>query len=165
MINPRNLKVRLGYFAGSLLLLLIFSITHLPAQRGLVQREFDQWVGEIEPRLRNPGLTETPAPSVVVEVESPSSALHLRLALNPSATTETSERMARILEMAREANLFSPPSRPEGKITLKIETEKRVFAVRFNPADITNNAPAQSMIKLLDLYMKVPVKEADNEKS
>lgn len=165
MINPRNLKVRLGYFAGSLLLLLIFSITHLPVQRGIVQREFDQWVGEIEPRLRNPGLTETPPPSVVVEVESPSSSLHLRLALSPSDTSETSERMARILEMAREANLFSPPSRPQGKITLKIETEKRVFAVQFDPADIANNSPAQSMIKLLDLYMKLPAKEAANEKS
>ena len=76
MNNPRNVKVRLGYALASVLFLIIFNLTHTTESRRTLQRDYDQWFGELEPKLFNPALTGTPLPKLAVLVEAPARALH-----------------------------------------------------------------------------------------
>lgn len=165
MSNPRNLKVRLSYALASLVFLLLFNLTHTSESRRSLQRDYDQWFGELEPKLYNPALTGTPLPALAVQVEAPSRQLHLTLALSASQENALRERVLRIMQMAKEANLFSLTPRRSGEITFAIRSEAQNFSVSFDPGDIEGNAQAQAMLKLLQIYSLTLTEEKKDEKS
>jgi hypothetical protein len=163
MTNPRSIKLRISYALASVLCLVVFNLLHTTEQRRTMQRSYDQWFGELEPKLYNPALTGTPLPALAVQVDAPVRKLHLTLALTPTGESPLRERVLRIMQMAKEANLFSLQPRQNGEITFAIRSDAQNFSVSFDPKDIEGNAQAQAMLKLLQIYSVTPSEEKKDE--
>lgn len=152
MTNPKSVKLRIGYCVAAVLALILFNLSIIPKKKTAVQSEFDEFVSTIEPKLHNPALTDTPLPVLVIKADAPERSLHMQLSIGPGSDRTGSEKVVRILEMAKEANLFSMANREPGEIQFVIETEKKAFRAAFNSADIDRNSQALAMLKLLQIY-------------
>ncbi|MBN8548492.1 MAG: hypothetical protein J0M12_04165 [Deltaproteobacteria bacterium] len=118
------------------------------------QVEFETWLTTVEsagPSAQEK-LQQQPI-SIALTSEYPEFLADWKLTSNGSAADA---RVMRMLQLAREGNLFSlgaaTPPNASPLLRLKIERENRIFTVAFTREEIAQNLQAQSLLKLFEVY-------------
>lgn len=124
------------------------------------QVEFERWLSAREEQSRlSPEAFQAGSP-VVLRIVSPSPNRYLSIQLRSSSRSET-ERVFRILELLREANVFSTSAWHSDEmkwpgISIVIEDGGRTFKTQLGEQDIQTSVRLKTMLKLLEHYAANP---------
>jgi hypothetical protein len=125
------------------------------------QRNFEQWLEVQDRPERTTAPASAPVTNLVVSL-SGKRALDeppIRWELRSSEGEEARERALRILQMAREANLFSIGVSSVGEIglTLEVQEEGRVFRTVITDQITATNLRVATLLRLFQEYALTPV--------
>jgi|GEM_PF-5802055 len=154
------------------LVLILFSYT-LPAPRSPLQQSFDEWLKQEETLLND--MASHPEAQNAANFESAGQKLTVSLQVAPqppdlvknieltlSAEPRQAANILRLLELMREADIFSIGERAGVKATdrprvsLNVSHASGTFTAHFEEADIRENVPAQLLLKLFNEYSQQP---------
>lgn len=129
--------------------------------RSSLQAEYEKWLSEREEQFRLSPASFESGPVINLHVLSVSSLHPLSVYLRSSSRAE-SERVFRILELMREANLFST-SRWRGSetswpgISFFVEDGGRIFRTQLDETEVEASVQAKTMLKLLQIFAATPL--------
>ena len=157
-ISPLPRSFRLGLFAAAALLLVFFNLRSGKVT-SVEQREFEAWLSAQDDPMKP--VEDAPLPSSVTvslngyrRLGDPPIAWQLRSADGPEAR----DRALRILQMAREANLFSVTDRPGPEVPLVLEIQEgdKIFRAGISDAIVERNMRVATMLRLFQEYATIP---------
>lgn len=119
------------------------------SERAPLQNDFDSWLQSTKKTIAT--SIET-APPIVVALRSERPEFAADWSMSLAAGTDP-ERLMRLLDLAREANIFSKAtSREEKPLRLSVTDGSREFVATLSPSDITNDVATGNLIRLFQLY-------------
>ena len=146
-------KARIFVVLAAVVLFYAINSKH-PTPKDPRQVEFERWLAPIEsaPSPLQAKLQEDPI-HVALSSDYPEFQADWKLSTTGGPADA---HVMRILQLAREGNLFSlglgVPADASPAIRLNIEREKQKFALLFTREDVTKNLQAQSVLKLFEVY-------------
>ncbi|MFM1847771.1 MAG: hypothetical protein RL417_1245 [Pseudomonadota bacterium] len=158
--SPANLSkrglARLVVLVLTGAILVLFNASYR-SERAPLQNDFDSWLQSTKETIAT-SLETAPQISVSLISQHPDFKADWRISLNQGGDPE---RLVRILDLAKEANVFSR-SRSEDRNALRflVSDGSREFATSLSPSDIGANVEAGNLIRLFQLYA-VEMPEAD----
>jgi hypothetical protein len=145
-------RIRAGIAIFAVFLFLAININR-PSQKDARQLDFESWLQAVD---SSPATTELQAHPIQVMLRSDYSEFLADWKLTTLGTPESDTRTLRILQLAREGNLFSlgkaPPPEGAPRISFSVQQDGRAFQAVFSREEIDQNLPAQSLLKLFELY-------------
>jgi len=155
--SRRVLQVVVGVLA--VIALIVFNRSQPREVRTPAQISFDGWLVEFRERVKQARAAASAPPPIVVKLTSPApgAAPELSFAL----TTDTFvDKMLRLLELTREANLFSRyPGNDAAKWVFSIEDGASTFAASLSYKAVESDVQAANLLKLLQVYSQLAAAE------
>lgn len=148
-MSKRSIDSQIGIIVLSLVVLAIFN-TNLRPGISEEQAQYNQWLASVE--ATSPNL-----PPVALRLWRTDDAAGPDWKLKSSSDAQLSEHILRLLQLVREAELFSKekiakPGFEQGFINLEIEGLERHFLARVPEAFIRSNIRAQNLLRLFQEY-------------
>jgi len=151
---------RVRFFLGAAIVIMLVAVNLRggPAKSSL-QAQYEIWLMQKEPELSAPANPEAPDPGISLRLISREKGQEgdYRLA----GTAGDRQKLLRLLQLVREANLFSLSKWKTGMenwpgISLMISEGERTFRTQFSFEDVEDNLPARNLLKLLQIYSLPP---------
>ena len=139
-----NSKSKLVLLALIVLTVLVYNWNE-GSRKSSAQLDFEKWLNAVEPEL---------APSNESIPQLSLSLVNRDLNLNLIVDRDNRDKVLRLFQLLREANLFSLhglAATPD-KFQLKISSKNKEFQIAFDKNQIKKNMPARNFLKLLQLY-------------
>lgn len=135
----------------TVLFLIVFNLNHRTGP-SKAQQEFDLWANTIVSGESNAG---TALPSFRLEIISGES--QAKWILAPDGTQKTGERILRLLELSKEADVFSVSENDAAKtkdqaVRVGIEASERQYSMVFNKETVKNNLKIGLLLRLIKEY-------------
>ena len=119
------------------------------SERAPLQNDFDSWLKSTKEKITT-SIESAPPVAVTLRSERPEFAAHWRIALTEGGDPE---RLVRILDLAREANIFSKAtSRELQPLRLTVTDGSREFVATLSPSDVNGDVATGNLIRLFQLY-------------
>lgn len=119
------------------------------SDRAPLQHDFDSWLQSTKTTIAT-SIETAPPVSVSLWSDRPEFAAHWRIAL---AEGGDPERLVRILDLAKEANIFSKATSREAQpLRLTVSDGSREFIATLSPSDINGDVATGNLIRLFQLY-------------
>jgi len=130
--------------------------------------EYEKWLSTTETK-QNPAVVPQTLPSLTLRIFPLDGAKPVsEMKVSPTTSTESANRVLRLLQLAREAGLFgysdSRPGEREGDIILKIESPDKTFDLKFPARSVETNVKAGLFLKLFQEFSKPEVPKVDEAK-
>lgn len=144
---PLHIKIAI------LILTVVFLLLVNPfaeSKKGRLQNDFDLWLNASRDTLSKPSLDAPPSLEISLKSDSPSRVFSWQI--RASADPVVNQKILRLLQQAREANLFDIESKSPKEVTLEIRDNGNDFKSSFSFADIKNNIKAAVFLELFEEY-------------
>lgn len=151
-ISPRTVSTRtvarLIVIIVAAILFIVFNAS-VRSERAPLQHEFDSWLQLTRETIAT--STET-APPVTISLSSERPELVADWRISLAEGGDVAE-LLRILDLAREANIFSKTaSRESQPLRLSVTDGSREFVAALSPSDIAGDVAMGNLIRLFKLY-------------
>lgn len=151
-ISPRTLSTRM---VARLIVIIVATILFIAfnasvrSERAPLQHEFDSWLQLTRETLAT--STETAPPvTIALSSERPELVADWRISLAEGGNVE---QLLRILDLAREANVFSKTASLDSQpLRLSVTDGSREFVATLSPGDIAGDVATGNLIRLFKLY-------------
>ena len=146
---------------GAITILVLVGVNSaIQEDRLVVVNPFAKWVSAVAAAQRRALLAEdTPAPvSVTLEGKIGEQDIHWRFKVD--TTPQSGERVVRLLELIREAGVIGHSAVNQkcgAALCLKTFDSATQFEVELTPAQIESSLALQNLIKLMEVYSRIPV--------
>lgn len=136
-------------------LLFYFINSNQPAPKNPRQVAFDSWLQPVQLGLQSAnGERPTSARPISLQFVSSYPEFPAEWKLLADGADDRDRKVLRILELAREGEVFAlpPPPGNQPSMSLSVTRDDTAFTARFTRAQIEGNLQAQAMLKLLEVY-------------
>ncbi len=118
--------------------------------KGRLQNDFDVWLNASRDSLSRP-LPDAP-PNLEISLKSDSPQRFFSWQIRASADPVINQKILRLLQQAREANLFDIESKSRKDVTFEIKDNDRGFKTSFGFSDLRENVKAAVFLQLFEEY-------------
>ena len=121
------------------------------------ESQFESWLKQTEPLLDSADNAPAGVPLIIVRVNAARNGQPIKWELSSSNDSiERNDQMVRLLNLMREANVFSkndsPNANPTENFLISVEDARSSFKASLGPKELEQNIPAQNLLKLFEVY-------------
>jgi len=120
------------------------------SKKGRLQNDFDSWLSASRDVLLNSSFDEPPALEISIKSDSPSRLFSWQM--KASQDPKVNQKILRLLQQAREANLFDIAAGKSKEVTLEVKDGDKAFISSFSFAEIKDNVKAAIFLQLFEEY-------------
>ena len=150
--NPKNIKIKIIGLLLGIIFLALFFYGQKPDLKSEEQKQFEYFVSAIESIDRSSIETNPSFPQIKLSLNLIQPGVSLALASKEERSDSINKKILRLIQMAKESEIFSAPNSSAPDLKITIATESLIFDRSIRYKDIQNNTAAQSMIKLFQMY-------------
>jgi hypothetical protein len=136
-------------------LLFYFINSGQPAPKDPRQIAFENWLQPVQLSLQDKtGERSTSTQPISIQFVSSYAEFPAEWKLIADGAEDRDRKVLRILELAREGEVFAlpPPPGNQPSMSLNVARSDKAFTARFTRTQIEGNLQAQAMLKLLEVY-------------